>query len=167
MWVKRASVATAMAVVGMGVLPGVATADPAIPAPPVPAPAPASTTAPAPATAPKTTIDADGTYAVGTDIVPGVYSSAGPFADGTCSWRRTGNPDGATIDNALTHKPQVVQIDPTDKAFKTTGCQVWQLTEGATPDASAVPPALAGLKLQAYLALLNSRAAASGQVPSP
>lgn len=154
MWVKKASVAVALAVVGIGVPPGIAGADPAAPNPPGPL-------------VPKTIIDADGTYAVGTDVVPGVYSSAGPVTDGTCSWRRTSNPDGATIDNALTHQPQVVLIDPTDKAFKTTGCQVWQLTEGATPDAAAVPPFLAGLQLRAYLAQLNSRAAASGQLPPP
>ena len=104
---------------------------------------------------------------MGTDIVPGVYSSAGPVADGTCSWRRTGNPDGATIDNALTHKPQVVQIDPTDKAFKTTGCQAWQLTDGATPDSSSVSPVVAGLQLGSMLAQLQGRAAASGQLPPP
>src|SRR5947199_367515 len=59
---------------------------------------------PAPPPAPKTTIDKDGTYAVGTDIVPGVYSSAGPVADGTCYWKRAGNPDGQLVDNALTKK---------------------------------------------------------------
>lgn len=154
MWVNKLGVAMALAVVGIGVLPGVASADPATPAPPAPP-------------GPRTTIDADGTYAVGTDIVPGVYSSAGPLADGTCSWRRTSNPDGATIDNALTHQPQVVQIDPADKAFKTTGCQTWQLTAGATPDASATSPLLAGLQLRAYLAQLNGRAAASGQLSPP
>lgn len=154
MWVQMTTVAAALAAATIGALPGVASADPATPPPPVPA-------------APKTTIDADGTYTVGTDIVPGVYSSAGPVADGTCSWRRTGNLDGATIDNALTHKPQVVQIDATDKAFKTTGCQGWQLTAGATPDAASISPVLAGLQLRAYLAQLNGRAAASGQLSPP
>ena len=88
-----------------------------------------------PAPAPKTTIDNDGTYAVGTDIAPGIYSSAGPVGNGTCYWKRTGNPDGNLIDNALSKKPQVVQIDPTDKSFKTIGCQPWQLTPDATPPA--------------------------------
>jgi hypothetical protein len=132
---------------------------------------PAATDPDAPTTppaVPKTTIDADGTYAVGTDIVPGVYSSAGPIDNGTCYWKRTGNPDGATLDNALTKKPQTVQIDPTDKSFKTDGCQPWQLTNGAAPPAPDMPPALAGLKLQAYMAQLNARAAASGQTtPTP
>lgn len=88
---------------------------------------------PEPAPTPKTAIDSDGTYAVGIDIAPGTYSSAGPVGDGTCYWKRMGNPDGALIDNALSKKPQVVTIEPTDKAFKTHGCQPWQNTgsEGA------------------------------------
>ncbi len=154
MWVKSAACAVAMCAIGFGAPSGVANADPATPTPAIPSP-------------PKTTIDADGTYAVGTDIVPGVYSSAGPIVDGTCSWKRTSNPDGATIDNALTHQPQVVLIDPTDQAFKTRGCQVWQLTAGATPDNAAVSPFIAGLQLQAYLAQLQGRAAASGQLSPP
>ena len=131
---------------------------------------PAATDPDAPTTppaVPKTTIDADGTYAVGTDIVPGVYSSAGPVGDGTCYWKRTSNPDGATLDNALTKKPQTVQIDPTDKSFKTDGCQPWQLNNGAAPPPPDMPPALAGLKLQVYMAQLNARAAASGQTTPP
>lgn len=55
-----------------------------------------------------------------------------------------GNPDGALIDNALSKKPQVVTIEPTDKAFKTHGCQPWQNTgsEGAAP--AGVPGPEAG-----------------------
>ena len=155
MWVKKAAAAAMLAVAVVGAVPGVAAADPTTPAP-------------APPPAPKTTIDADGTYAVGTDIAPGVYSSAGPVGDGTCFWKRIGNPDGATLDNALTKKAQTVQIDPTDKSFKTNGCQPWQLTDGAVPpQASGLAPALAGLQLQAYMAQLNAKAAASGQVPPP
>ncbi|MCW2511464.1 MAG: hypothetical protein JWR11_506, partial [Mycobacterium sp.] len=105
MWVKKTVVAAALAAAVAGAVPGVASADPTTPAP-TPSPAPAG----AP-TGPKTSITADGTYAVGTDIAPGVYSSAGPVGDGTCFWKRAGNPDGATIDNALTKKPQTVQID--------------------------------------------------------
>ena len=155
MWVKKAAAAAMFAVAVVGAFPGVAGADPTTPAP-VPPPAP------------KTSIDADGTYAVGTDIAPGVYSSAGPVGDGTCFWKRIGNPDGATLDNALTKKAQTVQIDPTDASFKTNGCQPWQLTDGAAPvQASGLAPALAGLQLQAWMAQLNAKAAASGQVPPP
>lgn len=76
---------------------------------------------------PKALIKADGTYVVGTDILPGTYASAGPIADGACYWKRL---DGSTIlDNALTKKPQVVQIEPTDSSFMTNDCQQWQLVE--------------------------------------
>ncbi len=86
---------------------------------------------PAPPPAPKTTIDADGTYAVGTDIAPGTYASAGPIPDGACYWKRS---NGDTlVDNALTKKPQVVQIEPGDTAFTTNDCQPWQLTNAAPP----------------------------------
>jgi hypothetical protein len=164
MWMKRAATAAALVAAVVGAVPGAAGADP-----PTPAPAPPATpAAPAPPAAPKTTIDADGTYAVGTDIVPGVYSTPGPVGDGTCFWKRTGNPNGATIDNALTKKPQTVQIEATDQTFKTNGCQPWQLTNDAAPaQAPALAPALAGLQLGAMMAQLNARAAASGQDPPP
>lgn len=173
MWAKRAVTAAALVVAVMGAVPGISAADPDAPDPtPSPAPPPTSAPAPTPAdgTSPtlKTSIDADGTYAVGTDIAPGVYASAGPVGDGTCFWKRLGNPDGATLDNALTKKPQTVQIDPTDKSFKTSGCQPWQLTDSPPPpQASGLAPVIAGLQLQAYMAQLNSRAAASGQAPPP
>jgi hypothetical protein len=121
---------------------GVAGADPE-PSPP-PSPAPAPSPAPSPAPAAKTSIEKDGTYAVGSDIAPGIYSSAGPVGDGTCYWKRTGNPDGNLIDNAISKKPQVVQIDPTDKSFKTSGCQPWQLTPDATVPANTPPPGVQG-----------------------
>jgi hypothetical protein len=144
--------AAALAATLSFVIPGVAGADP-------------STPAPAPPAGPKTSITADGTFSVGTDIAPGVYSSAGPVGDGTCFWKRTGA-DGSTIDNALTKKPQTVEIDATDKSFKTNGCQAWQLTDDAVPP-PGVAPALAGLQLGAMMAQLNARAAASGQNTQP
>ncbi|MFY2860205.1 hypothetical protein ACOJVU_10530 [Mycobacterium sp. THU-M104] len=112
---------------------------------------------PTPPPAPKTTIDKDGTYAVGSDIVPGIYSSGGPAGDGTCYWKRTGNPDGNLLDNALTKKPQVVRIDATDKSFKTSGCQPWQLTPDASPPAE-VPPQIAGAQLGILNGLLGGNA---------
>lgn len=117
---------------------------------------------PPPAPAPKTTMDHDGTFAVGSDIAPGIYSSAGPVGDGTCYWKRTGNPDGNLVDNALTKKPQVVQIEPTDKAFKTSGCQPWQLTPDATPPPSA-PPA----GVQGTLGILNGLLGGQNGPPPP
>jgi len=106
-------------------------------------------------------MDHDGLYTVGTDIAPGIYSSAGPVGNGTCYWKRTGNPDGQLIDNALSKKPQVVQIDIGDKAFKTTGCQPWQLT----PDA-ALPSQASGPQLQGTLGIIGGLLGA-GSPPAP
>jgi len=86
---------------------------------------------PAPPPAPKTTIDADGTYAVGTDIVPGTYTTAGPIPDGACYWKRVNGSE--LLDNALTKKPQTVVIEPTDTAFTTNDCQPWQMTDAPPP----------------------------------
>jgi hypothetical protein len=82
---------------------------------------------PAPAPGPKSTIDHDGTYTVGTDIAPGTYSSAGPVGNGACYWKRLNGNN--IVDNAMSKKSQVVQIDPTDTTFKTSGCQQWQPTD--------------------------------------
>jgi hypothetical protein len=80
---------------------------------------------------------------VGSDIEPGTYSSAGPVGDGTCYWKRVGS-DGNLVDNSLSKKPQVVRIEPTDKAFKTDGCQPWRLTPDANPPADAPSPGVQG-----------------------
>ena len=117
------SAAAAAVLLALGTA-GVAHAQPAPPPPP------------SPAQAPKTTIDADGTYAVGVDIVAGTYSSAGPIEDdGACYWKRTSGEK--MVDNALTKKPQVVRIEPGDTAFTTNDCQPWQLTDAAPPPAAA------------------------------
>lgn len=71
-----------------------------------------------------------------------------------------GNPDGAMIDNAMTKKPQVVQIDPTDKSFKTSGCQPWRLT----PDA-ALPSTPGPAGVQGALGILNGLLGGNGQQP--
>lgn len=96
-----------------------------------PAPAPPPPPAPVPAEGLKTTIDADGSYAVGTEIAPGVYQSAGPVDDGACYWKRTAGDQ--LVDNRLTKKPGFVQIMPTDTTFTTSDCQVWQLTNAPMP----------------------------------
>ena len=64
---------------------------------------------------------------MGTDILPGTYTSAGPTGDTACYWKRVNGAD--VVDNALTKKPQVVQIDPGDTAFTTSHCQPWQLSD--------------------------------------
>ena len=87
--------------------------------------------APGPAEPPPPAIVEDGTYAVGADIAPGVYQSAGPVDDGACYWKRTAGDE--LVDNALTKKPAVVHIQPTDTSFTTSDCQVWQLTNLPPP----------------------------------
>jgi hypothetical protein len=108
-----------MVLVGVATSAATAQADPE---PPVPPPAPP---------APMTTIDADGTYAVGQDIQPGTYSSAGPVGSGACYWKRVSG--SSIVDNALTKKAAIVQIAPTDTAFTTNECQSWQLTDAPPP----------------------------------
>ncbi|KUI03680.1 hypothetical protein [Mycobacterium sp. IS-3022] len=110
--------------------------DPAAPGPSAaPGPPPAPGPGPAPQAAPATRIDRDGTYKVGTDILPGTYSTAGPIAEGACYWKRVNNDE--MPDNALTKKPQVVRIEATDTAFTTSDCQPWQQTNAAPPPQAA------------------------------
>jgi hypothetical protein len=86
-------------------------------------------TYPPPSSVPKTLIETDGTYRVGTDIVPGTYRSAGPSPDGEsdCYWARLNslNPTHI-INNNLSNGPQVVTIQPSDAAFLTHSCLPWQ-----------------------------------------
>jgi hypothetical protein len=153
LFVRSKSTAVAVAALialSWGAAGGVASADPPAP-PPAPAPAPPG---PAPA-GPKTSIDHDGTFAVGTDIEPGTYTSAGPEGNGVCYWKRVAGDDGKqVVDNAMSKKPQVVRIDPTDKAFKTDGCQPWQKNDAAVPDPGKTP-AEAGLPLGILGSLLG------------
>jgi hypothetical protein len=138
MRLKNPAAVSAAVVAGWCVMAPVAQAQPA-PPPPPPLPAEAAAGAPAPtdpavpavpAEGLKTTIDADGSYTVGTDIAPGVYQSAGPI-DGACYWKRTAGDQ--LVDNALTKKPAIVQIMPTDTTFTTSDCQAWQLTNAPMP----------------------------------
>ncbi len=170
---KAVILAAILLVSAGGAFSGVAGADPTTPAPvpaPGPAPGPAQGTgpapgpaeaAPAPAAAAVTTIDHDGLFVVGTDIQPGNYASAGPVENGTCYWKRMGDLHGdEIIDNAFTKKPQVVAIEATDKAFKTSGCQPWQMTDAA-PDAQPagpIPALVGGAKLRAWMNTLNNNA---------
>jgi hypothetical protein len=143
----------ALIALSCGASAGLASADPPAP-PPSPAPAPAQ-----PGPGAKTTIDHDGTFAVGTDIVPGTYTSAGPVGNGVCYWKRLGAGDDGKqlVDNAMSKKPQVVRIEPTDKAFKTDGCQAWQKNDAAVPDPGK-SPAEAGIPLNILGSLLGGGA---------
>lgn len=89
-------------------------------------------TVPPPATPlPKTTMDTDGTYRVGTDIELGTYRTGGRSADGEsdCYWARLHslNPTDI-IDNNIGNGPQEVAIQPSDAAFLTHSCQRWEKT---------------------------------------
>jgi hypothetical protein len=88
-------------------------------------------TPPAPPGQPKKTFG-EGLYQVGVDIAPGIYRSTG--ADGSnpagCYWARLKSFNTSDyIDSGISNSPQVVQIDPTDTAFKTNSCQPWQKTD--------------------------------------
>ena len=98
--------------------------------------------APPPAPAPKPVIDADGTFTVGKDIAPGTYRSDGPRDGNACYWRRISG--DKIVDSAMTKKPQVVLIEPSDTAFRTDRCAPWQLTE-CPPTCAPVPQQSAGL----------------------
>jgi hypothetical protein len=99
---------------------------------PEPSPAPAP---PAPAS----TIDKDGTYKVGVDILPGTYNAGAPGEGTTCYWKRVGA-DGKLLDNALTKKTASVRIEPTDASFTTSDCQTWQLAACGTACPPPPPP---------------------------
>jgi hypothetical protein len=81
---------------------------------------------------PKTTMETDGTYRVGTDIVSGTYRTAGPSPQGEsdCYWARLNslNPTNI-IKNNISTGPQVVTIQSSDTAFLTHSCQPWQKTD--------------------------------------
>jgi hypothetical protein len=159
---STAAAAAALIALSWSAGAGLANADPPTPSP-APPPAPASPAPPGPApAAAKTSIDHDGTFTVGTDIVPGTYTSAGPQANGVCYWKRLAGEDGKQlVDNAMSKKPQVVRIEPTDKAFKTDGCQPWQKNDAAVPDPGKSPEQ-AGLPLGILGSLLGG-----GQPPKP
>src|SRR5690606_9496554 len=124
---------------------------------------------------PRTTIDADGTYAVGTDVVPGTYSSPGPVEGDVCYWKRVSSADGQadggkSLDNAMSKKPQVVQLDATDGASVTRGCQPWRQTTAPAGEIDLpreVDALIGKAKLRHYIDTLNRNAQAFGQVPPP
>ena len=73
-------------------------------------------------------METDGTYRVGTDIVPGTYRSAGPSPEGAsdCYWARLSSLNEThIIDSNISTGPQVVMIQPNDRAFLTHSCQPW------------------------------------------
>ncbi len=158
------AVAAAAVAVGFWASIGLAQADPA----PTPSPTPAPATGPAPGPGPKTTIAANGTYNVGSDIAPGTYSSAGPIENSACYWKRTSG--DTMVDNAMTKKPQVVTIAPTDTSFTTTDCQPWQLadcSQGCAPTNAGSPSDILGQLGTFLLPRMGSGPPPAGPPPSP
>ncbi len=128
---SRIAAAAALLVIGWSASTAVAIADPE-PPPPPPAPGDEAPPPADPPPGPKTSFG-NGTFAVGTDIAPGVYQSEGPIEGSACYWKRA-NGDGM-VANAMTKKPQTVQIEPGDTTFKSSDCQDWHLTDAPPPPA--------------------------------
>ena len=90
--------------------------------------APRTPTTPAPATPSGSQISfGSGTYLVGTQIEAGTYQAPG---GSNCYWERLSSTNGsfeAIIANdwSTDNSPQIVTIDPTDVAFKSSGCGTW------------------------------------------
>lgn len=127
---SRVAVTAALLVVGWSASMSLAHADPEPPPPPAPGEEAPHGDEAAPPPGPLTAFG-DGTYAVGTDILPGVYQSAGPVEGSACYWKRS-NSEG-TVANAMTKRPQTVEIAPGDTTFKTSQCQEWHKTDAAPP----------------------------------
>ncbi len=120
MWSKQTvGMAATLALAGWCASAAIAVADPS------PSPAPG------PAPGPTTSFEGDGTYAVGTDVTPGTYSSAGPIEGGACYWKRVSG--DTMVDNAMSKKPQIVKIEASDTSFKTSDCQQWQKIDDCLP----------------------------------
>ncbi len=98
------------------------------PTPPSPGPAPGPA---------NVGMDKDGTYAVGSDVAPGTYSSPGPVQGGVCYWKRVSG--DKIVDNAMSKQPQIVQIEATDTSFKTSECQPWQKIDDCLPGCGPAP----------------------------
>jgi hypothetical protein len=79
----------------------------------------------------------DGTYLIGTDILPDTYETTAPAAGiGMCSWSRLKDTSGkfdSTIANGVQQGPTTVTISATDGAFKTAGCNPWQKVVSLDP----------------------------------
>ena len=108
--------------------------------PPATVAPPAAVAPPAPLAHPADLAPAfgDGTYVVGTDIVPDTYETTGPAAGGIgmCSWSRLKDTSGnfdSIFANGVQQGPTTVTISKTDGAFKTAGCNPWQKVVSLDP----------------------------------
>jgi hypothetical protein len=71
----------------------------------------------------------DGTYEVGAEIAPGKYKSTG---GSDCYWARLSGDDEThdIITNHFDDGPTTVVVKPSDKYFKTQGCNGWAQVPG-------------------------------------
>lgn len=76
-----------------------------------------------------TTLKTNGTYQVGTQLMPGTWESNGT---GTCYWARLSSFSGSSddvIENEFSTGPQIVTIEEGDAGFKTNRCGTWTKVE--------------------------------------
>ncbi|MGI8804117.1 MAG: hypothetical protein ACR2IN_00190 [Thermoleophilaceae bacterium] len=73
----------------------------------------------------RNTVDVGGIYAIGPDINPGQWRTAGPDATGFCYYAILNSPDTFDIaTNSISEGPSIAQL-PEGKYFETSGCQTW------------------------------------------
>ena len=96
----------------------------------------------------------DGTHLIGIDIAPGVYRAPGGQ---WCQWFRLSGLSGDVVEDAIAYgfleTNPTVEIEATDKAFKSDRCGTWELLS-ATLQKTAPPaialPSLAGPDAEKY-----------------
>lgn len=127
------------------------------------------------ASAAATTLPGDGTFLVGVDIEPGLYVTNGPSGDIMGCWAErlsglSGEYDD-TIDSTYEHGRVVVDIAPTDVAFRTSDCQTWtRIGDSAVadpaPQSAPVPAPAPAAAPDLTLPLVGSAAVGSAVVGS-
>ena len=75
-------------------------------------------------------ISGDGTFAVGSQVKPGSYRTAVPSDSVNCYYARLKDASGSlesiiANNNGSPGSQQIVEIQQTDKYFKTQGCGTW------------------------------------------
>ncbi|GAB2873171.1 hypothetical protein GCM10027074_46090 [Streptomyces deserti] len=91
----------------------------------------------------KAAFEGDGDFQVGTDLKPGTYRTTGN-TDGMCYWERAKDASGE-MDSLLANEnvsgTSYVTVKPTDKIFKSSGCNDWEAVDPkakGSPDATPV-----------------------------
>lgn len=75
-------------------------------------------------------ITGSATFTVGTDVLPGRWTTT---AESSCYWARLSTTDampGAVLDSGRGHGTTGVVIEATDAAFVSVGCGTWRRTPG-------------------------------------